>query len=47
MLCVTCNVGLGNFADDPELLRRAVNYLKGDAWPSILRESPGVYRLCS
>jgi hypothetical protein len=29
------------------LNERAINYLKGAAWPSILRESPGVYRLCS
>jgi hypothetical protein len=47
MLCFTCNVALGDVADDSELLQRAINYLKGVAWPSILRESPGVYRLCS
>jgi hypothetical protein len=47
VLCFTCNVGLGNFTDDPELMQRGINYLRGAAWPSILRESPGVYRLCS
>lgn len=27
-LCSRCNVGLGLFADDPELLGRAISYLK-------------------
>lgn len=28
LLCQPCNVGLGNFKEDPELLYRAVNYLR-------------------
>lgn len=28
LLCDTCNKGLGHFQDSPELLNRAVNYLK-------------------
>lgn len=27
-LCVKCNVGLGSFCDSPELLKRAIEYLK-------------------
>ena len=27
VLCRDCNIGLGNFKDDPELLRRAISYL--------------------
>ena len=29
LLCGNCNKGLGKFLDDPELLLKAVNYLKG------------------
>jgi len=29
LLCHKCNVGLGNFQDNPELLLKAYNYLKG------------------
>lgn len=28
ILCVTCNLGLGNFKDNVEALKRAVNYLE-------------------
>ena len=27
LLCHNCNVGLGNFRDDPSLLRSAIDYL--------------------
>lgn len=29
ILCRGCNIGLGNFRDDPELLKRAISYLQG------------------
>ena len=29
LLCKTCNTGLGHFNDDPEMLLRAIHYLKG------------------
>ena len=28
LLCTTCNVGLGSFQDNPDLLRRAITYLE-------------------
>ena len=28
LLCTNCNLGLGNFKDNPELLLRAIEYLK-------------------
>lgn len=30
LLCTTCNSGLGLLKDDPEVLARAVRYLKGE-----------------
>lgn len=30
LLCHNCNCGLGNFHDDPNLLQRALSYIKGD-----------------
>lgn len=28
VLCIACNVGVGQFQDDPHLLRRAISYLR-------------------
>lgn len=28
LLCVSCNLGLGNFQDNPEILTRAIAYLR-------------------
>ena len=30
LLCTNCNVGLGYFEDDPDILIKAIKYLKGD-----------------
>lgn len=31
LLCTTCNVGLGNLKDDPEILEKAAKYLRSHA----------------
>ena len=31
-LCDSCNTGLGKFKDDPDLLERAISYLRGIYW---------------
>jgi hypothetical protein len=37
VLCFTCNVGLGNFRDRPDLLDRAVHYLEDTFYDDRLR----------
>ncbi len=45
MLCFNCNGGLGQFKDNPDVLKRAVAYLEEHAWRTLV--APGVYRLSS
>lgn len=46
VLCSCCNQGLGNFRDNAQTLRNAINYLETTTWQRT-RTSPGVYRLTS
>jgi Recombination endonuclease VII. len=46
ILCFNCNGGLGQFKDRPDLLHKAIGYLRGTSWQRILVQ-PGVYQLCS
>ena len=46
VLCFNCNGGLGQFRDEPSVLRRAAAYLEGDVWtPTPV--AAGVFRLPS
>jgi len=36
VLCHNCNIALGNFRDNPEILRAAVEYL--ERWHNVLRK---------
>jgi hypothetical protein len=46
VLCFSCNAALGQFKDQPEVIRRAAAYLEGNAWKPTL-VAPGVYQLPS
>ncbi|WP_343246164.1 endonuclease domain-containing protein [Streptomyces sp. SID5785] len=46
VLCFNCNSAIGKLGDDPDINRRAADYLEGNAWKPIL-VAPGVYRLPS
>ena len=46
VLCFTCNGGLGQFRDAPDVVRRAAAYPEGDVWTPI-PVAAGVYRLPS
>jgi hypothetical protein len=45
-LCFSCNAALGQFKDQPDVARRAADYLEGKVWKPTL-VAPGVYRLPS
>lgn len=34
LLCDDCNLGLGRFNDDPEILKNAIEYIKDWSWPN-------------
>jgi hypothetical protein len=46
VLCSCCNQGLGNFRDRADILRTAIDYLRGTTWQR-QQVAPGVYRLTS
>lgn len=46
VLCFNCNSAIGKLGDDPDVIRRAIAYLEGNAWKPTL-VAPGVYRLPS
>jgi hypothetical protein len=43
VLCFNCNGGLGQFRDDPRVLRRAADYLEGSEWQQTKPEPGGAY----
>ncbi|MEV6761999.1 endonuclease VII domain-containing protein [Streptomyces sp. NPDC051105] len=46
VLCFSCNAALGQFKDQPDVIRRAAAYVEGNAWKPTL-VAPGVYQLPS
>ncbi|MFI9581798.1 endonuclease VII domain-containing protein [Streptomyces sp. NPDC052236] len=46
VLCFNCNSAIGVLGDDPDIIRRAIAYLEGNAWKPTL-VAPGVYQLPS
>ncbi|WP_308403651.1 endonuclease VII domain-containing protein [Streptomyces niphimycinicus] len=46
VLCFSCNAALGQFKDQPDVIRRAATYVEGNAWKPTL-VAPGVYHLPS
>ncbi|WP_437104985.1 endonuclease VII domain-containing protein [Streptomyces sp. enrichment culture] len=46
VLCFSCNAALGQFKNQPDVMRRAAAYVEGNAWKPTL-VAPGVYQLPS